>query len=196
MKIMMKSINAGPIIMLLLTVGCGGDNNSDDGDDAAAGGTGGEPEIINGLPKPAAFGEGPATILEGTWTLNCTVSNVSSSIYLKGVVVYTGNGRSVTSASYAASDCNSDSIISGASTSQNSIVIGNPIISETGLEAFEFDLSSAGRDTYYSIARVVDNTLYIGRVNIPFTEPDPRPGSTPESRAKALDFTYFYTRHQ
>lgn len=194
MKTMMKSINVGPIIMLLLTVGCGGDDGDDD---AAIGvGTGGEPEIINGLPKPAAFGKGPATILEGTWTLNCTVSNISSSIYLKGVVVYTGNGRSVTSASYAASDCNSDSIISGIGTSQGSIVIGNPIISETGLEAFEFDLSSAGRGTYYSIARVADNTLYIGRVNIPFTAPDPRPGSTAGSRTKSLDFTYFYTRHQ
>jgi len=189
----MKSINAGFLTMLMLTVGCDNDSSNSDRD---ADGGGGEPEIINSLPKPEVFGEGPATILDGTWVLACTVSNISPSIYLKGVIVYTGNGRSVTSASYEASDCNSDSLLSEPGTAQNSIVIGNPIASAAGLEAFEFDLSSVGRGTYYSLVRVDGDTLYIGKVNVPFTEPDSRPGSTPESRVKSLDFIYFYTRYQ
>lgn len=179
--------------------------NSGDGSDGDSGGV----DTTTGFALPVPYGTGEATILEGTWVADCFKIDVGIGVgYGKGVITYTGNGLSIVGASYSDPDCLT---LVTSFTATKDIVIGNQITSDSGLSAYEIDITTVQGTTIlpngieiediagitnYVITRVDGDKLYDARLPNPLTV-DPNaipPASTPETRIKALNFDYFYYR--
>lgn len=196
---LVRSLGIG--ILLALISSCGSS-----GGDAGGGEEPPEGTII-GLPIPEPYGSGAATILEGTWVLNCIDSvhlnplAPANTNFIKGVTTYTGNGLSATGASYSESTCTQ---LISSSTSKSDIEIGNATTSTTGLAATEINITpvestvnvpgvgpivTTGGPTSYVIFRLDGDRLYHVVLDIN------SPGNSETNRARTLNPDYFQIRN-